>query len=151
MTDLTPMNADAQAAMVAFVHGEIRFDEFVHRMHHFIEVDFGAPSATIRYRRPLAARVTICPADLYPMLQSYLAGECDEEELGCWAQALDMMTEFGPPPDASDEEADRLEPLWDVLAHLGGAPIFGRATPESVRTHLARLRTLEAELAGRAT
>jgi hypothetical protein len=151
MADLTPMNADAEAAMTAFLHGEIRFAEFALRMRHFLDVDFDSPAATIRYRRPLEARVTVGPADLYPVLDSYLAGERDEAELGRWAQALDMMTEFGPAPDASDEEADRLEPMWDVLAQLGGPPFLGRVTPESVRAHLARLRALEAEITPGAT
>jgi hypothetical protein len=151
MADLTPMNADAEAAMTAFLHGEIRFADFIRRMRHFLEVDFGGPAATIRYRRPLTAHVTTGAADLYPVLESYLAGERDEVELGLWAQVIDMMTEFGPPPDASDEEADRLEPIWDVLAQLAGPPFFERVTPESVRAHLARLRAFEAEIAPRAT
>jgi len=59
--------------------------------------------------------------------------------------------ELGPPHDTSDEDADRLEPIWDVLARLGGPPAPQRVTPESVRAHLVRLRALEAEIAPRAS
>ena len=137
--------------MTAFLRGQIRFAEFIERMRHFLVVDFDGAPATIRYRRPLEARVTVGPADLYPVLESYLAGDRDETELGRWAQILDMMTEFGPAPDTPDEEADRLEPMWDVLAQLGGPPFLGRVTTDSVRAYTARLRALEVELPTRAT
>ena len=152
MGDLTPMNAAAaEAAMTAFLHGNIRFAEFVQQMRHFLDVNFDGPSAALRYRTPLEAHVTVGPADLYPVLESYLAGERGEAEIGRWAQAIDMMTEFGPAPGASDEEADQLEPMWDVLVQLGGPPFLNRVTPELVRAYLRRLRELETEITPRAT
>lgn len=137
--------------MVGFLHGEIGFAAFLQRMRPFIAVDFEGPTASIRYHRPVEARVVVGPADLYPVLEGYLAGERDGVEVGYWAQILDMMPEFGPGEVATDEEADRLEALWDVLAHLGGPPGLERITPDAVRARVVQLRALEAKLAIRAT
>jgi hypothetical protein len=63
---------------------------------------------------------------------------------------VDMITEFGPGPDVSDEDADALEPLWDIVAKVGTPRVFGDLTPDDIRDHISRLEALEVELQRRA-
>jgi hypothetical protein len=129
-----------------FLAGRIRFAEFGRLMRPWVEMDLAGPTPSMRFRQEPDASIRVRPADLYPVLESYLAGKRDEEELTRWARVVDTMLEYGPGEGLSDEEADRLDPMWGVLARLGLGRL-GSITPETVRGHLERLRSLEAELA----
>ena len=134
-----------EGILADFLAGRIRFAEFERQMRPWVAMDLGASTPSMHFRQPIDASIPVRPADLIPVLESYLAGERDEDELARWALVIDTMLEYGPGEGASDEEADRLDPMWEVLARLGLGRL-GRITPETVRAHLERLRALEAEL-----
>jgi len=115
-------------------------------MRPWLEMDFQGIGLSIRYRQPIRAQVPVAPRGVRRSLAAYAAGKISEEELGLWASMLDMLTEFGPGSEVSDEEADRLEPMWDVLIRLTDPRIFGAITPETISQFDAKLRQLELEL-----
>ena len=43
-------------------------------------MDLGSPTSTMRHRQPLDVDIRVGPADRYPVLEGYLAGERDAGE-----------------------------------------------------------------------
>ena len=136
----------AEVILRDFRDRRITFAEFERQMRPWLEMDFRGAGMSIRYRQPLRAQVPITPGHVRQALADYAAGKLSEQELNYWASMLDMLTEFGPGPDVSDDDADRLEPMWDVLIRLTDCQIFGALTPEAMSQYDAKLRQLESAL-----
>ena len=145
MSDFTPRSA-VERTLVDYLAGRVTYAEFVRLMAPHAEIDIGWPSGRVHYRHPLDAQVPLRPADLYPVLEEFVAGGRSALEVSRWVQLIDIMTEYGPGADAPDEEADRLEPMWDVLAELSTRPPEA-LTLEVARDALARLRRFEVAFA----
>ena len=129
-----------------FVRGNASFNELevVLRPHASFSLN-GNPKG-VHFRSPIGSHVTLTPRDLLPQLNRYLAGTVSEADLATWATVLVMLTEFGPDPSWSDEQADQLEPMWDILEQLGTPEIFQPITPELVHEFVARLDDLQKSL-----
>jgi hypothetical protein len=141
------MNSPTVAGvMQAFVHGEATFEQLETVLRPFVVFDLGGEFSTIHYRQPLTAHVVLDPEQLLPMLRRYLAGHVAAPELSQWAAVLVGMTEFGPDPTWSDEAADALEPMWDVLEQLATPQIFQPITPALVSAFVEQLQQLHREL-----
>ena len=140
------MRPIADAILRDFRDRRITDEEFERQMRPWREIDSRGTGLTIRYRQPIAAQVPVGPSDGRRALAQFAAGELSEPELISWATMLDMLPEFGPGADMSDEEADRLDPMWDVIIRVGSPPIFEALTPETVRGYDAKLQQLESEL-----
>ena len=140
------MSPIADAILRDFRDRRITYEEFERQMRPWLEIDSRGAGLTIRYRQPIAAQVPVGPSDVRRALAQFAAGELSEPELISWATMLDMLPEFGPGADVSDEEADRLDPMWDVIIRVGSPPIFGALTPETVWDYDAKLQQLESEL-----
>jgi hypothetical protein len=132
--------------MQAFVRGEASFEQLEAALRPYAVFDFGSESRTIHYRQALDVHVTLGPGQLLPMLQRYLAGQVSAPELSRWAAVLVGMVEFGADPTWSDDAADALEPMWDVLERLATPQMFQPITPAVVVACAGRLQELEQQL-----
>lgn len=140
------MSYIAETILRDFRDRRITYAEFERQMHPWLEIDLAREGLRIHFRRPLDAHVTIGPGDIRRALAAFTAQEFPENELVLWATMLDVLSEFGPEPGVSDEEADRLDPMWDVLVRIGSPRLFGALTPETVAGYDELLRQLESEL-----
>ena len=144
------MSLTAETILRDFRDRRITYAEFEREMRPWLEIDFAREGLSIRYRQSLGAHVTIAPGDVRRAIAAFTANEFPENEFVRWATMLDVLTEFGPEVGISDEDADRLDPMWDVLVRVGSPRLFGALAPQTVAGYDERLRELESDLSRRA-
>lgn len=144
------MSLTTEAILEDYLERRITFAEFERQMRPWLDIGPRGAGFGVRFRQPLHAQVPVAPSHVLSALADFAAGTLPEDELVLWATMVDMLTEFGPGAYATDEETDRLEPMWDVIVNLTSPAIFGELTRETVAMYAQRLRDLESELSRRA-
>ena len=150
MNALSP--SDQERALRAFLRGESTFPEFENAFAEYLEFfdqAAGHAGSGVNVVQPIAAYVSLSPAELRPVLQSFLKGTTEEKELSRWALVLMMLDSFENPAGITEAEADEImDPLWDLLWRL--AFRSQESSRSIVEAGLVDLTEVESKLASRA-
>lgn len=90
----------------------------------------------------LEGEVFVTPEIIEAMLSKYLAGEIDAELLSDWSLFLTTYDVYVTSGWEDDNQADKYEPMWEVLQQLSTPFIDGLITKERVRDHISELRLI---------
>jgi hypothetical protein len=84
-------------------------------------------------------RVTVQPCHVRTMLNDYLAGKVNANDLTRWAMFICLRAEYGTPDYLDDEIADYYEDMFYVIQCLSTPEIDGEVNEERVRQYLSEL------------
>ena len=129
-------------ALVRYLHGEITLEAFASAIRSKVIFEFRGDARAIRVRKPLAARLRVAPSDLRPFLLRYVVGTVTAEMISMWAWVLVTLTAFERPGGSPAAET-----LWECMRELSQLPIAENVTPRRVARILAKLPSIERELA----
>jgi hypothetical protein len=84
-------------------------------------------------------RVTVQPCHVRTMLNDYLAGKVNANDLTRWAMFICLRVEYGTPDYLDDEIAYYYEDMFYVIQCLSTPEIDGEVNEERVRQYLSEL------------
>ena len=89
--------------------------------------------------------IFVTPTIIISMLEKYLAGAVNEEQLSDWAGFLISNDVYVTESWEDDFQADKYEPMWEVLQQLSAPVIDGETTKYRVEDYISQLSSLDSD------
>lgn len=129
-------------ALVQFLRGDLPFARLASQLGRKVRFDFKNDSRSVRMRGDLGFTIPVRPADLRPMLLRYVVGTCTADTISTWASVIVHVPAYERPGKTPAAEL-----LWELLTALAAPPANVNVTPRNVARLLAKLPSIESELA----
>lgn len=89
--------------------------------------------------------IFVTPMIIILMLEKYLSGVVKEKQLSDWAGFLISNDVYVTETWEDDFQADKYEPMWEVLQQLSAPIIDGGVTKYKVESYIDQLSSLESD------
>ncbi|MEX2499484.1 MAG: hypothetical protein WD397_11490 [Wenzhouxiangellaceae bacterium] len=86
----------------------------------------------------------VTPETVGSMLNKYLAGQVDAQSLSDWAAFLTSCDVYVTHGWKDDSQADKYEPMWEILQQLSTPSIDGPITKNRVKSYINLLSNITA-------
>jgi hypothetical protein len=103
--------------LIAFLHGDVSFAQLEVHLRPTVSFSFRNEAREVRVASEMGIRVPVTPEDLRPMLEKFMAGEVEAEEVSVWASVIMLVPAYEHPGTGRSAEF-----LWDRLIELSGPP-----------------------------
>lgn len=87
--------------------------------------------------------VFVTPTIIKAVLNKYLAGVIDHQQLSEWAAFLTSHNVYVTEGWEDDTQADKYEPMWEILQQLSTPFIDGLITKDRVEGYISQLSLIE--------
>ena len=89
--------------------------------------------------------VFVTPAIIEMMLNKYLTGVVDNQQLSDWAEFLTSNDEYVTEGWEDDSQADKYESMWGILQQLSDPLIDGSITKGRIEGYINQLSSIESK------
>jgi hypothetical protein len=132
-------------ALISFLRGDLRFAQLAARLRLKAVFRFRDDVREVQLRRDLGIRIRVGPADLRPVLLKYVIGTVPADVISVWAAVIVLLPAFERPGDSNPAVE-----MWELLRELSLPPAATNVTARRVARLLAKLPSVEQELARQA-
>ena len=87
--------------------------------------------------------IFVTPVIIEVMLRKYLAGVIDAQLLSDWAEFLISHDVYVTEDWEDDSQADKYEPMWEILQQLSSPFIDGTITKDLVESYISQLSIIK--------